>query len=219
MENLTWSQITSTEGEKPMIVSEYVINELGVFVKREKRMPKKAKLTALTGFRIGYQAVPGTDYRAAPLDRNAILWHKIKAVEERPDCLLVEGNSKDTISLFFKPEEKEAVVGLVKAMRNAHPPVKAADYDAASWLCWRDDDDWGDPLRPLAEMIVEELETDRFIEPEILEETVLRGKIEVVDEGMNYEATEKFCPNCGTRLLAEDNFCPNCGSKQGNLNE
>jgi hypothetical protein len=66
-------------------------------------------------------------------------------------------------------------------MRKNHPPVKTADYDAASWLCWRDDDDWGDnPFMPLLEMIEIEKDTDRFIEPEILEETVLKSEIEIM---------------------------------------
>ena len=50
MKQMTWSRSTSPAGEKPVIVSEYLLNELGIFVKREKRMPKKAGLTALTGF-------------------------------------------------------------------------------------------------------------------------------------------------------------------------
>lgn len=84
MEILTWSRPTSPVGAKPEIVAEYLLNERGIFVKREKRMPKKAGLTALTGFRIGYAAIPSGDYRAAPLDRNAILWHKISRIMTPP---------------------------------------------------------------------------------------------------------------------------------------
>ena len=107
MKQMTWSRSTSPAGEKPVIVSEYLLNELGIFVKREKRMPKKPGLTALTGFRVGYAAVPGTDYRAAPLDRTAILWHKITAVKEAgPDRLIVSGNQEDRITLCFDPDDR-----------------------------------------------------------------------------------------------------------------
>ncbi|MGE4508149.1 MAG: hypothetical protein AB7D16_05910 [Eubacteriaceae bacterium] len=181
MNILNWGLISSPEGQKPMIFSEYVLNDLGVFVKRERRMPKKAKLTALTGFRIGYQALAGSNYRAAALDRNAILWHKITRVISAPDNLMIYGNSQDLITLYFDQDQAKAITSYVHTMRKNHPPVKTADYDAASWLCWRDDDDWGDnPFMPLLEMIEIEKDTDRFIEPEILEETVLKSEIEIM---------------------------------------
>ena len=72
------------------------------FIKREQRMPKSAPLTALTGFRIGYAAIPGTDYRAAPMDRRAILWHKIASVDDSGEnSLTVSGNRSDAITVFF----------------------------------------------------------------------------------------------------------------------
>lgn len=38
----------------------------------------------------------------------------------------------------------------------------------ASWLCWRDHDDWGDDLgMALSVMIALEAHTERFIEPEV----------------------------------------------------
>lgn len=41
MKPLTWIRSTSPAGEKPVIVSEYLLNELGIFVKREKGCRKK----------------------------------------------------------------------------------------------------------------------------------------------------------------------------------
>ena len=61
MEQLTWMAQTSPPGEMPIVVAEYVLNELGVFVKRERRVPKSAPLNRLTGFRVGYKAIPGTE--------------------------------------------------------------------------------------------------------------------------------------------------------------
>lgn len=221
MEIMTWSRPTSPVGASPVIVSEYVLNELGIFVKREKRMPKKAKFTALTGFRIGYAAVPGTDYRAAPLDRNAILWYKITRIQETGEsCLTISGNRQDTINLCFDPDNREAVQEYIKTMRQQHPIVRAADYDAAAWLCWRDDDDWGDPQLPLTEMIALELETERFIEPELLAETTLIGVRETPASQDSPESQAftvlndrpKFCHNCGAALALDGNFCPHCGS-------
>lgn len=177
MEILTWSRPTSPASAKPEIVAEYLLNERGVFVKREKRMPKKAGLTALTGFRIGYAAIPSGDYRAAPLDRNAILWHKISRIKEAgAGSLIVSGNQKDTITLYFDPADRGAIQAYIDIMRQQHPTIGAPDYDAAAWLCWRDDDDWGDdPHLSLVDMVALEGDTERFIEPEILEETRLPG--------------------------------------------
>lgn len=215
MKPITWSRSTSPVGAKPEIVSEYLLNELGIFVKREKRMPKKAGLTALTGFRIGYAAIPGTDYRAAPLDRTAILWHKITRIQEDgADCLIVAGNRQDTITLCFDPVDRAAVLDYIKTMRQQHPTIGAADYVAAAWLCWRDDDDWGeDPGMSLAEMVALEAETERFIEPEILEETRLPGVRDNAIPEMSASAPERpaFCTQCGTALGPNHNFCPECG--------
>ncbi|WKY48106.1 hypothetical protein Q5O24_01890 [Eubacteriaceae bacterium ES3] len=216
MENLTWSLRTSLDGEKPEIVSDYLLNELGVFVKHEMRMPKKAKLTALTGFRIGYKAIPGTDYRAAPMDRQAILWKKIKRIEEFKDGLIIFGNSEDEIKLLFEEVNRDEISSYISSMRTAHPPIKTADFDAASWLCWQEDDEWTDPFAPLSEMIEEELRTERFLEPEVLAATVLRGDVEMLGTENNSELdrNEKFCHNCGTWLSLDDNFCTECGAKQ-----
>lgn len=213
MEPMTWSIPTSPAGAKPEIVSEYLLNELGIFVKREKRMPKKAKFTALTGFRIGYAAIPGTDYRAAPLDRTAILWHKITTIKETgADCLIISGNQKDSITLCFDPANRDAVMAYLTSMRQQHPMVRAADYAAAAWLCWRDDDDWGDdPGMSLTEMIALEMDTERFIEPEVLAETTLIGIREApMPQAVNDGA--KGCQNCGEALAPDGNFCPHCGS-------
>jgi hypothetical protein len=217
MERLTWSKPTSPADDLPVIVSEYLLNERGIFVKREKRMPKKAKFTALTGFRIGYAAIPGTDYRAAPLDRNAILWHKITRISEAgEDGLIVSGNRQDTIALCFDPADRAAILAYIQTMRQQHPPIGAPDYDAAAWLCWRDDDDWGDdPNLSLVEMVALEGDTERFIEPEILEETRLAGVRDGVVPDVPATAPERpaFCRQCGTALAADDNFCPECGRR------
>lgn len=211
MEIMTWTRPTSPAGEVPVIVSEYLLNDLGIFVKREKRMPKKAKFTALTGFRIGYKAVPGTDYRAAPIDRLAILWHKLTSVKENSESqLAIKGNRNDTITLSFEPEQRAAVMQFIKAMREQHPLVGAEDYQAAAWICWRDDDDWGDPLMPLTEMIALELDTERFIEPEVLEETRLAGVRDVPAPEIERPTG---CPKCGNTLPPDSNFCPDCGTQ------
>jgi hypothetical protein len=176
MEQLTWMVQTSPPGKIPIVVAEYVLNDLGVFVKRERRVPKNEPLNMLTGFRIGYKLIQGTGYRAAPLDRNAILWHKVTdVIEKAEDYLCIRGNRKDEIEIFFDIECRDEVLRFIRTMRSLHPPVAAADYSAASWICWRDDDEWDDPFAPLTEMIEEELNTERFLEPEVVEETVLPG--------------------------------------------
>ncbi|MEA4807623.1 zinc ribbon domain-containing protein [Acetobacterium wieringae] len=215
MKPLSWSRSTSPAGAKPEIVSEFLLNELGIFVKREKRMPKKAGLTALTGFRVGYTAVPGSDYRVAPMDRSAILWYKItRIVEAGPEGLIVSGNQKDTITLCFDPADRGAIQAYIDAMRQQHPAIGAPDYDAAAWLCWRDDDDWGDdPNLSLVEMVALEGETERFIEPEIFEETRLPGVRDHAVPEAPVPQRSAFCPQCGTALGPDHHFCPECGRR------
>lgn len=93
-----------------------------------------------------------------------------------------------------------------------HPPVADADPAAAAWLCWRDDDDWGAPFIPLLEMIEIESNNKRFIEPEILAETV------ITLDGNNTANTvstmrTSFCTNCGAALYNDANFCDKCGTR------
>ncbi len=216
MKELTWVAEVSDAGHKPVIVAEYVLNHLGVFVKRERRVPQRDPLQKLTGFRIGYKAIPGTDYRAAPLDRNAILWQKVTSAEElSPESIRIRGNQKDEITLVFGASMRPLVQEHIVAMQKAHPLNKDADFDAASWLCWRDDAEWGDPYASLTEMIDEELNTERFLEPEVVEETVI---LTAPDSSPRLQMTAappppNFCEKCGAKLYPDSRFCENCGAK------
>ena len=175
MESFTWTIQTSPARKVPMIVSEYVLNEQGVFVKREKRVSKNEPLTAITGFKVGYHRIPDTDYRAAPLDRDVILWQKMtSAVVSGPDTLTITGNARDIIEVKMPADSQMHILRFIDRMRRQNPVVENPDEQAAIWMCWRDDDDWGDnPYRPLQEMIDEEASVERFIDPDILEETRL----------------------------------------------
>lgn len=213
-EQMTWILQTNAPGITPAIFSEYVLNDLGVFIKQERRVPKNAPLHAVTGFRAGYTAVPGTDYRAAPAARDVILWHKVTAAEPcGPDGLVIRGNRNSEIYLRFPPENRADVLHFIENRRNLYPPVIAADPAAASWLCWRDDDDWGDPYAPLAEMIESESGTERYIEPEILEETVLPElpRTDLPAAATAGTGKPKFCSECGAALYPDSLFCEKCG--------
>lgn len=171
---ISWQIITSREGETPTIRAEFLLNDLGVFVKRMRRVTKKGFLNALTGFRVGYVPVPGTDYREGPLDRNAILWRKLtSAVQISQNEFQLIGNSNNNITLVVPPELIYAVQQYIETRRSANPLVAEPDMEAAVWLCWRDDDEWGDPQMPLAVMVEAEKNTERFIDPDVLEETRL----------------------------------------------
>ncbi len=207
MESLTWKAQVSKPGQKTAIVAEYVLNDLGVFVKREKRVPKSAPLNRLTGFRVGYKAIPDTDYRAAPLDRNAILWKKVTAVVENGDGIRICGNRADQLELVVEGGQRGEVLRYIEVMRDAHPPVAAADFDAASWICWRDDDDWGDPFAPLSAMIAEELTTERFLDPGVMAET------EIPDPLLPSVQAAGFCTQCGSKLYPDSRFCEKCGAR------
>lgn len=179
MKTLNWLIQTSPEKANQQVYSEYVLNGLGIFVKREKRVAKKAPFMALTGFRIGFKPVAGTDYRAAPLDRNVILWHKLtSAVYQAADKITARGNQTDVIEIKVPPELLPEVMAYIDQMRQQIPPVIDPDRTAASWICWRDDDEWTDPLMPLAAMIEEEKANERYIDPEVLEETRLGDDVQ-----------------------------------------
>lgn len=214
MEQMTWNIKTSEPGVAPEIFSEYVINDLGVFVKRESHVSKKAPLHAATGFRIGYKAIPGKDYRAAPIDRNAILWHKVTCADEySTDGIIIRGNRNSVIDMHFLPENREAVLRFIEIMRTRHPAVAAADYTAAAWLCWRDDDEWEDPFAPLADMIEAESGVERFIEPEILEETILLNLPSDNNAASSSKPAPKFCVKCGAAVYPDSSFCDHCGTQ------
>lgn len=104
MNTLHWQIQTSPPGAQPIIIAEYLLN-VWAFHQAGATDAKKIHLTAVTGFRIGYVAVPHTDYRMAPIDRNAILWHKVTAVvEDGPGVITVHGNTKDIISIACIPQ-------------------------------------------------------------------------------------------------------------------
>lgn len=211
---MTWSIQTSEPGITPAIFSEYVINELGVFVKRESHVNKKTPLHAVTGFRVGYKAIPGTDYRAAPIDRNAILWQKVtRADEYSTDGIIIRGNRNSVIDMRFFPENRDGVLSFIEIMRTRHPAVAAADYTAAAWLCWRDDDEWEDPFAPLADMIEAESGVERFIEPEILDETILSDLPADNNSASPSPPAPKYCVKCGTAVYPDSCFCDKCGAQ------
>ncbi len=218
MDMMNWMIQTSAAGSLPVVVSEYLLNDMGIFMRRERRMPKKAPLTAITGFRIGYKAVAGTDYRMAHLNRNAILWHKITSVSEDDDGLItICGNTSDVITISCTLENRDTVLQFISIKRQEHPAVAEADYTAAAWICWRDDDNWGD-AETLIDMVNEELDTERFIEPEVLEETeiTVTHEYNIPPAPPKPEPTApsrpKFCGNCGESLPSDGSFCGNCGN-------
>ena len=218
----TWSIQTNPPGSKPAIIAEYLLNDLGLYVRREQRMPKGAPLTAVTGFRVGYAAVPGTDYRAAPMDRDVLLWRKVTSVTDNGDgSLTVCGNRSGAITVVCPPEMRDDVIRTIADMRRRNPPVAAADPEAAAWICWRDDDEWDEPLAPLSDMVRDEAGMNRYIEPEILEETVLPVMPDYAAAPGGAppappapaSVRPNFCAECGAPLTSEGIFCGSCGAR------
>lgn len=239
MNTMNWSVETGEKGKLPIIVSEYLLNDTGVFAKREKRMPKNEPFTAITGFRVGYIKVKNADHRMALMDRNAILWHKITLVSlDDYGDIVVTGNRKDVIIIRTTEENRLEVTNFIDRKRMEHPPVEAPDKVAAAWMCWRDDDEWEDPSMPLVKMVENELRMNRFIEDEILEETMIsvlevrhvaNQKVQEMKEKV-YESPSldnkeldvqenisncrpMFCCSCGSKLPEDGLFCENCGNR------
>ncbi len=222
MNTMNWLIQTSEPGTLPIAVSEYLLNDMGLFIKCELRMPKDGPLNAIYGFRVGYRVVKGTDYRMALTYRNAILWHKITSVvEEELGTVVIYGNTEDVISIQFDLASRNLVVQFIEEKRRKYPPVIAADPAAVVWMCWRDDEDWEDITMPLNEMVNLELKGARYIDEDVLEETVLdertidRLAVEDAVIYIHLEASErpKFCIKCGASLPTDGNFCKNCGTR------
>lgn len=192
MDILNWSIQISPVGVKRMIVSEYVLNDMGIFIKDEYRMPKKDVLTTITGFRVGYNNIPNTDYHAAPGIRNAILWHKITDItEDEQDNFTIKGNSDDVIKMVLYQEDREQILNYISQKQKQHPTVIDADKSVAAWMCWRDDEEWEDPYASLRVMIQEEIGVDRFVE-DVIEDTVLKNIENVsIDRYIQRAATQE----------------------------
>lgn len=233
MKVMYWSIQTSEQGVLPVIMSEYLLNDMGVFIKSELRMPKKGLLTAVTGFRIGYELVKGTDYRMAPYSRNALLWKKVTSVNtEIPGKIEIKGNKEDVIIVVYDLLNKAEIMQYIEEKRIQYPPVIEADSTAAAWICWRDDDEWEDRYMSLPDMVTSELQVKRFVE-DVIEDTILdEGSIEKLIINRSFENLDsevkqrelsqttasqteadrpKFCSQCGALLPSEGIFCSNCG--------
>lgn len=98
--------------------------------------------------------------------------------------------------------------------RSQNPVITSADFTAASRLCWRDDD-WDDPNTPLAVMIENESETERFIEPEVLEETKLPDGSDINGHSVSPSVKDfpTFCKECGAATYPDSRFYENFGAR------
>jgi uncharacterized OB-fold protein len=56
-------------------------------------------------------------------------------------------------------------------------------------------------------MIAEELNTERFLEPEVLEQTMLP------DADAKESIIPNFCVRCGGKLFPDSRFCESCGAQ------
>ena len=118
------------------------------------------------------------------------------------------------IILVFPPEMRDHIVSYIQTMQKLNPPVVEADRDAASWICWRDDDEWEDPFSPISEMIEKELGVERFLEPEVMEGTVLEVPLSKTTLANEKQVdVPRFCFKCGREILPDSRFCENCGAQ------
>lgn len=203
MDKLSWLIQITKPGDLPMVIAEYLLNDMGVFVKNEYRVPKKNILNTVTGFRIGYVDIPNTDYRMAAKDRNAILWCKVtSATENEPGSIVICGNKNDKITLRFELDQRDTILNYITKKRFEHPLTPEANESAAAWMCWRDDDEWEDITLPLESMVNIELEMKRYLEKEVLNDTVI-----------DVDLLIKFCKNCGNEISTDERFCGKCGNK------
>lgn len=174
MDEIIWSAELPPEKGSWYTAVDYVVNDLGIFAKTEKRSKKSGAAAQLWGFRAGKNKVKGTDYLARIQGRQALLWEKITEVIPGDQQITVFGNRQTEIILFCSSENFSDVTDLIERMTISHPTEKGPSREAAGWLCWEQDEDWeaGDSLEEMVE--AERNGSERFIEEEILAETVLR---------------------------------------------
>jgi hypothetical protein len=174
MDNLVWSIELPQEKSSNYTAVDYVINDLGIFSKTEIRTKKTGMFPQLWGFRVGKYKIKGTDYLAQAVKRSALLWQKISRVTIDDLVITVWGNRETKILIFCTAENFAEVEAMIRTMRTAHPTETGPSIDAASWLCWEEDEDWA-VGESLDDMITAERNgVDRFIEEDILEKTIIR---------------------------------------------
>jgi len=174
MDTLIWSSELPPDKGSWYTAVDYVMNDLGIFTKTEKRSKKSGTAAQLWGFRAGKNKIKGTDYLAQIQGRQALLWEKVTEVIAGDQQITVRGNSQTEIVIFCSPENCSDVTDLIEQMIKSHPTEKGPSRVAAGWLCWEQDEDWeaGESLEEMVE--AERNGAERFIEDEILEETILR---------------------------------------------
>lgn len=170
---LGWTMELAEESKKGGFYVDYLLNDLGIFLRKEERVLKPSLLQRTTGFRAGFKKPDGKDYYLRYHSRDALLWRKIYSVSDQGNHILVRGNSNKEILLFLEPGMKTQVLDLIYKKRREHPPLLEEDLEAADWISWSQDEDWGDEIKSLAEMVEEERSVERFIEAEVLVETIL----------------------------------------------
>ncbi len=174
MDEIIWSAELPPEKGSWYTAVDYIINDLGIFAKIEKRSKKSGTTAQLWGFRAGKNKVKGTDYLAQIQGRKALLWQKITEVIFDDQQIIVRGNRQTEIILFCSPENISDVSDMIQRMTTSHPAEKGPNREAAGWLCWEQDEDWetGESLEDMVN--AERNGGERFIEDDILEETILR---------------------------------------------
>ncbi len=172
MDTLVWSIELPPDNGSWYTAVDYVMNDLDIFTKTEKRSKKSGTAAQLWGFRAGKNKVKGTDYLAQIQGRQALLWEKVTEVISGDQQITIRGNRQTEIVLFCSSENFSDVTDLIERMTKSHPTDKGPSPDAAGWLCWEQDEDWetGESLEAMVE--TERNGGERFIEDEILAETV-----------------------------------------------
>jgi len=174
MDTLVWSMELPPEKGTWYTAVDYVVNDLGIFAKTELRSKKSGAAAQLWGFRAGKNKVKGTDYLAQIQGRQALLWEKITEVIPGDQQITVLGNRQTRIVIFCSPENFATVRDMIGQMTKTHQAERGPSQKAAGWLCWEQDEDWeaGESLEAMVE--AERNGDGRFIEDDILAETVLR---------------------------------------------
>ena len=173
MDKLAWCIEFPPEKGSSYTAVDYVINDIGIFSRTERRTKKTGMASQLWGFRVGMNKVKGTDHLAQAGGRQALLWQKVSGVIIGDSLITVHGNRSTIIQIFCTAGNFAAAAALIQTMRAAHPMKAGPDRDAAGWICWEQDEDW-EAGESLDDMITAEQNSgDRYIEDEILEETII----------------------------------------------
>ena len=158
-----WSRLSVDAATGQMIVDEFLLCDMGVFTKRERR----------TRIEPPYEGAP--PFIPVPISRGAILWRKARdvTVDRAEGTITVYGNRDSTVTLYSGGDTVDEILAWIDDALEQHPLLLEADSEAALWLEWSEERHWKRPYESLESMVASEMRHGRFVDTRSLARTVI----------------------------------------------